>query len=84
MNRKHRDTLDRIFARQVPAHLAWRDVESLFRALGATITERAGSRVVISLNGVRALFHRPHPGPTTDKGAVRAIRSFLEQAGVRP
>jgi HicA toxin of bacterial toxin-antitoxin, len=84
MNRKQRDTLDRIFARQAPAHLAWRDIESLFRALGATIAEGAGSRVVVSLNGIRAVFHRPHPSPNTDKGAIGAVRAFPNQAGVRP
>jgi hypothetical protein len=84
MNRGHRATLQRIFARQVPAELAWRDIEALFRALGAAIQEGAGSRVVVRLNKVRAVFHRPHPRPDTKKGAVRAVRAFLESAGVRP
>jgi hypothetical protein len=84
MNRGHRATLRRIFARQVPADLAWRDIEALFRALGAEIEEGAGSRVVVRLNQVRAVFHRPHPMPDTKKGAVRAVRAFLESAGVRP
>jgi HicA toxin of bacterial toxin-antitoxin, len=84
MNRGHRATLQRIFSRQVPADLAWRDIEALFRALGAEIQEGAGSRVVVRLNKVRAVFHRPHPRPDTKKGAVRAVRAFLESAGVRP
>ena len=84
MNRKHRATLAKIFARPVPAHLAWRDIEALLRALDAMISEGAGSRVRVELNGVRAVFHRPHPRPEAKKGAVRAVRIFLQNAGVKP
>jgi hypothetical protein len=38
--------------------------------------------VRIKLKDVRAVFHRPHPQNTTDKGAVRSVRRFLENAGV--
>ena len=34
------------------------------------------------LNGVRAVFHRPHPGKETDRGAVAAMRRFLTEAGI--
>jgi predicted HicB family RNase H-like nuclease len=30
------------------------------------------------------VFHRPHPSPNTDKGAVASIRKWLEQHGVEP
>ncbi len=56
-------------------------MESLFLALGAEITEGSGSRVRIALNGVRLVFHRPHPEKETDKGAVKSIRRFLLEAG---
>jgi len=36
------------------------------------------------LGGVAAVFHRPHPAPTTKKGAVEAVRQFLTNAGVQP
>jgi HicA toxin of bacterial toxin-antitoxin, len=84
VNRKHRATLERIFARQTPANLPWRDVEGLLRGLGAEMEEGAGSRVVVTLNEIRAVFHRPHPRPETKKGAVRAVRGFLRNAGVKP
>jgi hypothetical protein len=79
-----RATLVRTFAREVPADLAWRDIESLFRVLGATIREGRGSRVPVELNGIVAVFHRPHPGPETGKGAARAVRAFSDSAGVKP
>jgi hypothetical protein len=38
----------------------------------------------VALGGVRAVFHRPHPERITDKGAVKAVRRFLQTAGVEP
>jgi hypothetical protein len=61
MNLKQRRTLERVFAQPVPATLAWDDVESLFWALGATITQGSGSRVRVVLNDASAVFHVPHP-----------------------
>ena len=81
MNR-HARTLLAIMEDPVRSNIAWRDVEALFGALGAEITEGAGSRVRIALNGVRAVFHRPHPQKETDKGAVRSVRRFIFEAGV--
>jgi hypothetical protein len=84
LNAHHRRTLEAIFARPERADIPWREIESLFVALGAEVTEGSGSRVRVALNGVRAVFHRPHPERVTDKGAVRAVRRFLETAGVTP
>ena len=36
------------------------------------------------LNGMRAVFHRPHPRKETDKGAVKSIMRFLLEAGFKP
>lgn len=81
---KHRKTLAAIFAVPVRTNVPWAEVETLLKALGAELTEGQGSRVRIYLNGVRAVFHRPHPRKDTDKGALRAIRRFLSNAGIRP
>lgn len=81
MNSKQRKTLEAIFADPIRSGIPWVDIESLFVALGAEITEGRGSRVRISLNGVLATFHRPHPERNTDKGAVKSVRRFLETAG---
>jgi len=48
------------------------------------ISEGTGSRVRIKLNGVRAVFHRPHPQKETDRGAVSSMQRFLENAGIKP
>jgi hypothetical protein len=84
MNRKQEATLESVFAIPVRANIDWRDIESLLRALGADVTEGAGSRVWIVLSGVRGVFHRPHPEKEAGKKLVRAVRDFLENSGVRP
>lgn len=83
-NRKHRATLAAIFAEPVRAGIAWRDIEALILACGGEITEGQGSRIRIALNGIRAVFHRPHPQKETDKGAVKSVRRFLLEAEIRP
>jgi HicA toxin of bacterial toxin-antitoxin, len=84
LSRKHQDTLDAIFATPVRAGIVWNDIEALFRACGAEISEGSGSRVRVALNDVRAVFHRPHPRKETDKGAVKSVRRFLTEAGLEP
>ena len=82
MNRKNQQTLDRILDRPDRPDIPWRDIEKMIEALGGEITEGRGSRVRLSLNGVRAVFHRPHPERVTDKGAVSSMRRFLKEAEV--
>ena len=84
MGPKHKHTLAAIFDDPVRLNIGWRDIESMLNAAGAEITEGAGSLVRIALNGVRAVFHRPHPKKETDKGAVKSLRRFLIEAGVTP
>jgi hypothetical protein len=84
MNKAQQRTLNAIFQRPTKADIRWSAIESLIRALGGEITERAGSRVAAKLNGVTAIFHRPHARPETKKGAVDAVRQFLINAEVKP
>jgi len=81
---KHRKTLEAIFEKLERANIAWRDIEAMFVALGAEISEGNGSRVRVALKDVRAVFHRPHPRKETNKGAVKSVRRFLEAAGEKP
>ena len=84
MQSKHRKTLENIFADPVRANVLWAEVEALFLAVGGDVSEGRGSRVRVSLNGVDALFHRPHPQKETDRGALKSVRRFLKEAGVTP
>jgi len=82
VNSKHRKTLEAIFSRPTKADIRWSEIEALVLGCGGSVQEREGSRVAMALNGIRANFHRPQPKPTTKKGAVDAVRSFLTNAGV--
>ena len=68
----------------IPSNIKWTDIESLFKALDAKVSQGRGSRVRVSLNGVKAVFHEPHPEKETNKGAVRSVKEFLENAGIEP
>lgn len=81
---RHRRTLRAIFENPVRANIPWADIESLLRACGADLSEGRGSRVRIALQGVRAVFHRPHPQKETDRSAVMSMRRFLIEAGIEP
>ncbi|ATI90377.1 type II toxin-antitoxin system HicA family toxin [Salmonella enterica] len=84
MSKRHQKTLSDVFSRPVSGTIKWSDIESMFIALGAEVHEREGSRVAVLLKGEKKIFHRPHPRPTTDKGAVNSIRIWLESLGVKP
>ncbi len=84
MNKRHQKTLEAIFENPLRSDITWKDIEALFIACGAELSEGRGSRIRVELGGVRAVFHRPHPQRTTDKGAVKSVRRFLKEAGVEP
>lgn len=84
MKRRHERTLALIFGHPTSGNISWKDIEAMFIELGADITQRKGSRVGVRLFGDRRVFHRPHPGPDTDKGAVASIRDWLKANGVQP
>ncbi|HRQ38281.1 MAG TPA: type II toxin-antitoxin system HicA family toxin [Chloroflexota bacterium] len=84
MKRKHKKTLELIFARPTSGNIKWADIEALFIELGAELSQREGSRIGVRLFGERRVFHRPHPSPDTDKGAVASIRQWLKDNGVEP
>jgi hypothetical protein len=84
MTSKHRKTLERIFARPTSGNIRWSDIELLLVSLGAELSEREGSRIGVRLFGERRVFHRPHPSPNADKGAVASIRQWLEENEVKP
>ncbi|MDQ9556555.1 type II toxin-antitoxin system HicA family toxin [Serratia marcescens] len=81
---RQKNTLEQIFKTPVLSGIKWSDVESLIKALGGEVKEGRGSRCKFLLNGSIANFHRPHPSPDTDKGAVVNLREWLESIGVKP
>ena len=83
LGKKHQRTLDNIFDSPIRANVKWDDIQKMIIALGAEITEGRGSRVRMYLNGIRAVFHRPHPQKETDKGALKSMRRYLKETGVK-
>jgi hypothetical protein len=75
--------LKSIFYSPVSSSIPWKDIELLLLSLGAEISEENGSRVRIAINGIRAVFHRPHPQKETDKGPIISMRRLLKKAGVK-
>jgi len=84
MKRKHQRTLERIFSHPVSANIKWTDIEALFTALGAELIEHEGSRIEVFLFKEVRVYHRPHPRPDTDKGAVASIQKWLKENEVLP
>lgn len=84
MSARHRRTLEAIFRDPVSATLVWDDVERLLVHHGATIRERSGSRIAITLSGHTIIAHRPHPEKEARQYAIRDVRDFLTLAGVEP
>lgn len=84
MKGKDRKLLEKLFARPVSGNIRWNEIVSLFKSLGAEISEAEGSRVRVFLFDEIRVFHRPHPSPMTDKGAVESIRKWLSEHGVEP
>lgn len=80
----HQKTLEAIFRDPAPAHIKWRDIESMLTWLGAEVEEGSGSRVRIMLRDKIITFHRPHPRPESKRGQVRAVRRFLEDVEIQP
>ncbi|MDR2838372.1 MAG: type II toxin-antitoxin system HicA family toxin [Azonexus sp.] len=84
MNSKQRKTLQAIFANPVNGSIDWSLIESLFVALGCAVIEGQGSSVTFEMNGVKAYFHRPHPGKDALRYRVTDARDFLRNIGVTP
>jgi len=80
---RHERVLAAVFSNPVRPDIPWNRVEAMLRHLGAEKSQGSGSRVRFALNGVRAVFHRPHPARETDRGTIVSLRRFLIEAGIR-
>ena len=83
MKKRYKKMVEEIFAEPAKTAFRWCDMEKLLRkGLGATLSERAGARVVVLLNDRVAVFCREFRRAEMDEGAVKAMRRFLENSGV--
>ncbi len=84
MNKKHRKTLHAVFTTPTRANIKFADIESLLIALGGVVTEGTGSRISVTISGMTAFFHRPHPEKEAKKYQVEDAREFLHRIGIKP
>jgi hypothetical protein len=83
VNAKRRKTLA-ISATPTSASPPFAAIEALMKTLGASISEREGSRIKIELKGEQWRCHRPHPGKEAKRYQVEEARELLERVGVMP
>jgi hypothetical protein len=79
---RHRDTLQRIFARPSSANIEWREVRSLLEAAG-TVTEEPHGTFAVTLGAETEVLHRPH-GKDIDAQMAVDLRRMLARAGFTP
>lgn len=82
MQKKHRQTLESIFARPDRKNIHWDDFVGLLKGSGADVTERGGSMFGIRLNGHYAVFHRPHPDNVIYLSMLKRIRRYLVECDI--
>lgn len=81
LSSRHRSTHRAIFEQPTRADVHWDDFALLVSALGGDVQMGAGSRRRLTLNGVRAVLHKPHPQPEMKKSSVDSAKEFLINAG---
>ncbi len=79
MNSKQQKIWDLIFSDPVSSKVQWKDVESLFIALGLEIKYGRGSRLRVAKDELWAHFHQPHPHKELVRKAVVHLRKFLKE-----
>ena len=84
MSHKHSSLLLAIFHDPVSANIHWREIESLLRHLGASVTSAHGARFHVTLNGFEEFLHHPHQSNVCDKTLIKQLREFLARAGITP
>ena len=84
MNKKQRKNLADIYEKPTRCDVSWRNVESLFRAIGSDIFEGEGSRVSVVFNKRVLNIYKPHPSGQLKKYAVEKVRDFLNIIEVKP
>ena len=82
LSNRHRDTLERIFARPSSTNIEWRQVVSLLEAIG-TVSHEPNGKLRVSLGPETEVLSAPHG---KDVGVQMAVdlRRMLTRAGFAP
>ena len=82
MSKKHSNIFNAIQTRPDRSNIDWENFLGLLVFLGAEVKRQSGSAFGVRLNGVYAVFHKPHPGHVIYKSDLKRIRIFLKNAGI--
>jgi hypothetical protein len=82
MNHRHRKVLHAFFSHPVSANIHFRDVDKLFREMGAEVSHAKAGRLHVKLNGHSVNFAAAHH--SVPKEEVVQIRKFIETCGIDP
>jgi hypothetical protein len=82
MGKKHNLTFDAITSKPDRHDIEWDDFLALLVFLGAKIKNQSGPAIGVRLNGIYAVFHKPHPGREIYPSDLKRIRRFFEEAGI--
>ncbi len=83
MSHHYQKTLEALFSHPISANIDHKDVEHLLSELGASVEQKHGNKLEITLNGKTMYLHRPH-GHALPKDEVANVRDFLDNCGVKP
>jgi hypothetical protein len=81
---KQQATLLKIFQRPTRSDISWQEAKALLNAIGATIKEGRGSRVMAVKDGKILRLHKPHPQKEMKKYAVERVRDYLKILEITP
>ena len=83
LKKKHQKILDQVRRHPKPSNLKWKDFEALIIALGFELDQSAGGSLKIFQKGeLEWFYHRPHPRPDVDKGAIADLDKYLKEHGL--
>jgi hypothetical protein len=82
MNHRHRKVLHSLFAHPISANISLRDVESVFKELGADLSHSHSSKLAVHLGEHKVNFSTAHH--KLPKEEVIQVRKFLETCEVDP
>ena len=82
VSKKHNLTFNTITSKPDRHDIEWDDFLALLVFLGAKIRNQSGSAIGVRLNGIYAVFHKPHPGHEIYSSDLKRIRRFFEEAGI--
>ncbi len=82
MNHHHRKVLHSLFSHPINGNIAMKDIESVFRELGAEVSTAQSGKMQVALMGHSANF--PHAQHSLPREEVVQVRKFIETCGIDP